>query len=236
MSKNYREIDVFKEINKKINSLNRTRYNRIRMSTRLKGYGDKWKLVFFMLNIEAVVFVILSLGGETVGEVFAGDMFTLISGVFSIYVILIQYYINELNYNERALKVHYHQLDIEDRILRLKGLLVESNTLDKSMDKEYYIRTYNAIMHEYQTILKNNENHDTIDDRATKFDLLQEQIADTTAEEQEQIVDFKTEQQEQNSLKIPKVKDYTVDNIILKANIVLVFIVFLGLLALFIWG
>ncbi|NGY89308.1 SLATT domain-containing protein [Bacillus megaterium] len=174
------------------------------MSTRLKGYGDKWKLVFFMLNIEAVVFVILSLGGETVGKVFAGDMFTLISGVFSIYVILIQYYINELNYNERALKVHYHQLDIEDRILRLKGLLVESNTLDKSIDKEYYIRTYNAIMHEYQTILKNNENHDTIDDRATKFDLLQEQIADTPAEEQEQIVDFKTEQQEQNSLKDTK--------------------------------
>jgi hypothetical protein len=194
LKKGYKDIHIKSEIEKKIKTLNKTRMNRIKMSTRLKKYSDKWKLVFFVLNIEAVTFIILSLAGEEVSIKFAGTLFSVLSGIFSIYVILIQYYINELNYNERALKVHYHQLDIEDLILRLKELLTKNNSIENKPNEKRIIEDYGIIMNEYQTILKNNENHDNVDN--------QRRIQ---------------EEKETRTRNVPR--DFTVDNLILNTNI-----------------
>jgi hypothetical protein len=140
--------------------------------------------------MEAVIFVILSLAGIASKN----PMFNISSGVFSIYVILIQYFINEFNYNERALRIHYHQLDIEDLILRLKALIIRSNTEEEIIDDKEKIRNFEVIMHEYQTVLKNNENHDKVDN--------------------------KINEQEGNTA-----KDFTIDNFILKINILIVLVI-----------
>ncbi|MBG9444023.1 SLATT domain-containing protein [Cytobacillus firmus] len=197
MSREYKNIEILSEIEHKIKTLNTIRNARIKMSQRLKSYSDSWKLVFFVLNIEAVIFVLLSLGGKEISPIFINTIFSVISGLFSIYVILIQYYINELNYNERALKVHYHQLDIEDLILRLKDQLLKNNSRENKLDERDLIREFNTIMYEYQTILKNNENHDPIDFVRSK----------------------KSKEEEK------KIKDYTIDNVILKINQLLIFLI-----------
>lgn len=131
---------------------------------------------FFLLNIEAVIFVLLSLGGKEIHPVFGKSIFSLISGIFSIYVILVQYYINELNYNERALKVHYHQLDLEDLILKLKELILIHNVKGKTNDEQDLIKSFNIIMFEYQSILKNNENHDSVDNEKSNFNQMNIQL------------------------------------------------------------
>jgi len=197
MTKEYKNINILSEIEHKINTLNTIRNARIKMSQRLKSYADNWKLVFFVLNIEAVIFVLLSLGGKEISPIFVNTIFTVTSGLFSIYVILIQYYINELNYNERSLKVHYHQLDIEDLILRFKQLFLKNNSLENKLDERSLIREFNTIMHEYQTILKNNENHGPIDYSRSK------------KSKEEDI----------------KIKDLTIDNVILKVNQWLIFLI-----------
>ncbi|WP_103107537.1 SLATT domain-containing protein [Brevibacillus reuszeri] len=199
MEKIYTDIDIYSEIDKKIKTLNKTRNNRIQMSIRLKSYGEKWKSIFFALNIEAVIFVVLSLGGKDINPKFDGTMFSVLSGVFSIYVILIQYYINELNYNERALRVHYHHLDIEDLILRLKELLILKNSQENTPDEKKMLNHFNTIMHEYQTVLKNNENHDPVDNAKSVYGIDKD--------------------------KLIKVRDFTVDNIILNINIHLIWVV-----------
>ncbi|MGN7943011.1 SLATT domain-containing protein [Metabacillus sp. 22489] len=206
MTKEYKNITIVSEINKKINTLDRTRNNRIEMSKRLKKYSDKWKLVFFFLNIEAVIFVLLSLGGKEVEPGFGESDFSLISGIFSIYVILLQYYVNELNYNERALKTHYHQLDIEDLILKLKNLLLENNRQENDINEKCLITRFDTIMFEYQSILKNNENHDSIDDAKNISFLLKEDSDDENSEEENKNGGKK------------KIKDITVDNILLHVN------------------
>ncbi|MDF9416343.1 SLATT domain-containing protein [Bacillus altitudinis] len=194
MKKEYKNITIISEIETKINTLNRTRNNRIEMSKRLKKYSHKWKIIFFWLNIEAVIFVLLSLGGKEVEPSFSNSGFSLIAGVFSIYVILLQYYVNELNYNERALKTHYHQLDIEDLILKLKKLFLEKN--NSNSDDKSLIERFDIIMFEYQSILKNNENHDSVDDAKHRFN---------------KIIEDK-------EFKKKKIKDFTVDNILLHVN------------------
>ncbi|MGE7686762.1 SLATT domain-containing protein [Peribacillus simplex] len=208
MSREYKNIEILSEIEHKINTFNTIRNTRIKMSQRLKSYSDRWKLVFFVLNIEAVIFVLLSLGGKEISPIFTKTIFSVLSGLFSIYVILIQYYINELNYNERALKVHYHQLDIEDLILRLKDLLVKNNSRENKLDERNLISEFNTIMFEYQTILKNNENHEPIDFLRSK----------------------KSKEEEKT------VKDFTIDNVILHVNQWLIFFIPILFTILFLWG
>lgn len=190
MNKDYSNLEITFEINKKINSLNKTRDNRIEMSKRLKSYSEKWKFIFFILNFEAVLFVLLSLAGSKVNDNFGSGEFTLFAGAFSIYVILLQYYVNELNYNERSLKAHYHQLEIEDLILELKKILILSKEKLIAIDEHY------SIMVKYQSLLKNNENHNSLDNK---------------------------KRLSRNDSNI-KVKDYTTDNILLYINMVLLLI------------
>ncbi|WHY32324.1 SLATT domain-containing protein [Cytobacillus firmus] len=211
MQKEYKNITILSEIERKINTLNRTRNNRIEMSKRLKKYSDKWKLVFFCLNIEAVIFVLLSLGGKEVEPSFADSDFSLIAGIFSIYVILLQYYVNELNYNERALKTHYHQLDIEDLILKLKNLLLDNNRNNSDIDEKSLLDRFDTIMFEYQSILKNNENHDSVDDAINRFTVI---IEDKDKENEN--TNKNNDENKEGSNK--NIKDFTVDNILLHVN------------------
>ncbi|MFE3897588.1 MULTISPECIES: SLATT domain-containing protein [unclassified Priestia] len=211
MKKEYKDITIIPEIEKKIRTLDRTRDNRIEMSIRLKNYSDKWKLIFFCLNIEAVIFVLLSLGGKEINILFSNSLFSLISGIFSIYVILIQYYINELNYSERALKIHYHQLDLEDLILKLKNLLLKYNTQKTNSDEMILIESFNSIMVEYQSMLKNNENHDLVDDKQNKYKNASAQILECQ------------DQKDRSEIKpLKKPNDLTVDNIILLFNVCII--------------
>lgn len=202
-TKDYQDLDLKKESNKKINSLNKTRNNRIELSKRLNGYSNKWKFIFFFLNIEAVIFVLLSLGGKPLNEFLGKGTFALISGSFSVYVILLQYYINELNYKERALKAHYHQLEIEDQILKLKQIILECNKLDTNNFLEQE-KNFLTVMDSYQLILKNNENHESIDN-------------------------LKRLSRDEKNI---KVIDYTTDNILLVFNKIFIFvpIVILGVI------
>ena len=49
--KNYRETNIREEINKKINTIDKTRTNRIFASERLYNYSKKWEVVFFLMNV-----------------------------------------------------------------------------------------------------------------------------------------------------------------------------------------
>lgn len=155
--KDYGKLNIKDEINKKINSINRTRNNRIGLSERLKKYYQRWKLAFFILNFEAVFLIIKALQSN-----YNDLKFSLLSAFFSIYVILLQYFINEQNYNERSLKSHYHQLELEDIILKFKRLIIKINAEDKDGEAIVHskkIAIYKEIMNDYQMMLKNNENH-----------------------------------------------------------------------------
>ena len=180
--------------------------------------------MFFFLNIEAVVFILLSIGGGSINEVFSKSGFTISTGVFSIYVILLQYYINGLNYDERALRLHYHQLDIEDLILKLKSLIMSKNSKDYNPVDGDIIESFNSIMFKYQSALKNNENHDLIDfnvaeSRSTKNKYLESKfkIVETTNEK-----GFKKIKISVNKVK-NKIIDSTVNNLFLWLNKIIIF-------------
>lgn len=169
--KDYPDRQIEDEISYKIKTLDTTRQNRITLSKRLSRYSRRWRFIFFIINIEAVVFVLLSLT-NTIEFIPLGDRkvsFNLVSGIFTIYVILLQYYINILNYNERALQVHYHQLEIEDLILQLKMLFIRQNSDGENISETNLIEQHDQIIAKYQLALKNNENHRTIDHRKNKY-------------------------------------------------------------------
>lgn len=169
----YKEGTIQHAIEKKLGIIDRTRRNRINLSNRLMRYSRAWQFIFFIINIEAVIFVLLALTNSVKDIKFwiVNIPFDLLSGIFTIYVILLQYYINVLNYNERALRAHYHQLELRDLALKLKVLLIRDNTEDHSdenyMKEQELIDEYETIISKYQMALKNNENHRGIDNRIT---------------------------------------------------------------------
>ncbi len=160
--KDYTNRNIQDEVNKKINSLDRIRNNRIYASERLYKYSSHWEFLFFLMNVVAVVLLIMSLGKITNGS----EDEIVISSIFSIYTILVQYYTITLNYNERALKLHYEQLEIEDCILNLKTILRKFN--EEQINIEQMESSYTGVMSVYQTSLKGAENHSEIDDLMQK--------------------------------------------------------------------
>lgn len=225
--KNYENITILTEVLKKINTLNKTRNNRISMSKRLNKYSDRWKLVFFFLNIEAVVFIILSLNTSNT-NIISNDNFSVYTGIFSIYVILLQYYINELNYKERATKAHYHQLEIEDQILELKNLIMINNSKNPKTNEYEMLKQFNKIMNNYQLILKNNENHASIDNQSNGKKII---IDETDSKE----INQSGKKSEKSNLKSRNQKsiDFSLDNIILSINIIFVLVLLIATTYLF---
>lgn len=99
-----------------------------------------------------------------------------LSSTFSIYTIIIQYFLANLNYNERALRFEYQQLGIENFILELKSILIERRTQKRftsmgpksrqDLPKEILdvdIFRYQSIMQRYQELMAGYENHAAVD-------------------------------------------------------------------------
>lgn len=156
MEKDYKQIDIQDEVNKKINSINRTRNNRINASERLYAYTENWDFIFFVMNIEAIVFLVFALTHQE------NEYGLILSGIFSLYTLILQYYCSNLNYNERALKFHYQQIELEKNILTLK------RALKKEENDELEI-TYKHIMDIYLTNLVGTENHSKLDDNIQTY-------------------------------------------------------------------
>jgi hypothetical protein len=150
--KNYKKRSIRDEIFYKIHTIDATRKNRILASERLYEFSKKWEVVFFCMNILAILFLISSI-------LILSNSRTMIfiSGFFSMYTIITQYYYNNLNYRERGLKFHYLELDLEEQILQLKQLL-RQKIQNKELEKEY-----KHIMNNYLYSLKGYENHEAID-------------------------------------------------------------------------
>lgn len=168
--------DIQKVVEKKIGSMERLRGSRIQSSNRLESYGRKWNFLFFFLNVEAVIIVLLSLT-STVEIVEVGPIhmsFSLLSGIFTLYVILLQYYVNILNYNERALRLSYHQLEVEDLIQQLKLLTLKAGLSKNGFCEEEFIEKYDEIVMKYQLVIKNNENHRDLDYNRVKYNTTKE--------------------------------------------------------------
>lgn len=156
--KNYMVTNIREEINKKINTIDKTRTNRIFASERLYNYSKKWEIVFFLMNVLAVIFLISSTLVPS-----APKLMIFVSGCFSLYTIITQYYYNSLNYRERGLKFHYLELDLERLIIQLKTLLRKANMSDLDLEREY-----SYIMNNYISSLKGYENHEGIDNERRK--------------------------------------------------------------------
>ena len=155
MESEYRHRTIQEEIDHKINTLNKTRNNRINASERLYSYSNKWNIVFFFMNVIAVIMLVTSIYSK------GSSTKTMISGIFSLYTIITQYVYNSLNYRERALKLHYNELELESQILELKNL---SRRAQKAFSDEYVLELkYKAIIEKYIATLKGYENHDNID-------------------------------------------------------------------------
>jgi len=156
----------------KIKSMGNLRGSRIEASKRLENYSRKWNFILFFLNVEAIIIVLLSLT-NTIETIYIGPInmsFTLLSGIFTLYVILLQYYVNILNYNERALRLSYHQLEVEDLIQQLNLLKLKANLPETDIREKEVIEKYDDIVNKYQLVIKNNENHRDLDYKRLKYD------------------------------------------------------------------
>lgn len=162
--------DLYEKIDKKRSGISFTRGCHIYLSKRLDSYHRFWQFIFFTMNIEAVVIVVLSLT-NTIERIEIGNFsmdFSLFSGLFTLYVILLQYYVNTLNYAERSFRAHYMQIELEDWIIALDRLLVR---LDKGIgDVKDVVDSFYTITNKYQLSLKNSNNHEDIDFRRVAHD------------------------------------------------------------------
>ena len=107
----FKDRDIDYEINLKCNSIDIVRSARINTSKRLYEYAEKWELIFLAMSIMSTGLLVYSLINPENKDRLA------LSALFSIYSLLVQNFVAKLNYNERALKLHYHQLELEDFLL-----------------------------------------------------------------------------------------------------------------------
>ncbi|HEM2749649.1 MULTISPECIES: SLATT domain-containing protein [Streptococcus] len=148
---NYLQISISERINKKLNSLNIVRNARIAAGKRLAGYAALWDVLFLIMNIISATMLIYSLiQNET-------ETRLVISATFSLYSLIIQYYCSTQNYKERAIKFHYHQIQLERFITELQKLfLFRVSHAEK-------LRRYEEIMNSYHVCLQGEENHSSVD-------------------------------------------------------------------------
>ena len=208
MKKDYNKRTIRDEISYKIKTIDATRHNRIFASKRLYRYSQRWEVVFFSMNILAVIFLISSTVILTNSK-----LMTLVSGCFSLYTIITQYYYNNLNYRERGLKFHYLELDLEHLIVKLKTLLRDKNKSNLELEREYKF-----IMNNYICSLKGYENHEEIDNKERE---IREEIDNEEQENCEEINNKKREDKSEIRHK-EKIKDYSSDNIFYYGNICII--------------
>ncbi|MFU2181997.1 SLATT domain-containing protein [Streptococcus pluranimalium] len=217
MTKKMRPRDrvVDDEIENKIFSIDVVRTARIKASGRLYKYSEYWDFMFLVMNVISVALLITSLLPLSINESNSGLM---ISAFFSLYTMLVQYFCSTLNYNERALKYHYHQLELENFILQLKNLLlyekIEGNV---KSEQEKFLR-YKTILEKYQISLQGYENHSDLDYRIAR-----KQIERYTKDDNKDELKNNWEKIIQWFL----FKDFTIDNIFIYLQVpIIIFIVF----------
>lgn len=153
-----KEQSLKEAITEKIDDMGRLRYNRINASERLKKYQDTWDLMFFFMNTLAVILLVLSNGNYHFPQLYKE-----LSTFYTLYTLMLQYYINSKNYSERSLRFHYQELEVEKFIIELKSLRKYCSESEED-DKKF-----SCIIKKYIIEIKNTENHSSIDDDRTKF-------------------------------------------------------------------
>ncbi len=144
-------INIDEEIIHKKESLDIVRDNRIMLSKRMNGKSFFWDIMFFLYNFTAIFMFVLSLYKKD-------DFLSLTSGIYSIYIILLQYTINLNRYHEKHQLARRNEILIEKKILRFKKMLLSEDMTEKEKLKEY-----TEIMDEYLCELEYFPNHEDID-------------------------------------------------------------------------
>ncbi|HFH9839698.1 TPA: SLATT domain-containing protein [Streptococcus suis] len=210
-----RENSIDDEIEKKIYSIDIVRTARIKASERLYKYSDAWDFLFLGMNIVSVALLIVSLLPLPINNSKSGLM---ISASFSLYTMLVQYFCSAQNYNERALKYHYHQLELENFVLQLKNIFLKHNTGEGEYSELDRFRRYRAIMEKYQISLQGYENHEDVDYKIAKRQLTR----NSQVSENEQNTNCF-----QKFLIWKETKDFSPDNIFIYLQIPIVIIIIL---------
>ena len=155
--RDFKDRDIDYEINLKCNSIDTVRAARINTSKRLYEYAEKWELIFLAMSLVSTGLLVYALINPENKERLA------LSALFSIYSLLVQNFVAKLNYNERALKLHYHQLELEDFLLELKSIIFQ-----KKLNEDEKKEKYQQVMFKYQISLRGNENHSDYDHKYAK--------------------------------------------------------------------
>ena len=155
------------------------------------------------MNLVAVIFVFLSfINGNNRTAI------AVVSGCYTTYVLILQYFLATRNYNSRSLKLHYEQLEIESLRSELKAIEFSPDQGVKQKEEHF---TY--IIQCYQTSLLGIENHTRIDDlRYTRGKIRR----DTSLSEQSRFSFLRS------CLRWLQDIDLTIDNILIFLNLVIV--------------
>lgn len=164
------------------------RKSRMHASERLYGYANHWEFIILIMNVISSGLMILSLATNESREKI------IISACFSIYTMIMQFYYSTLNYRERALRLHYHQLELEDLNLELEMTQIVNSSRDGKQEWiEEKFRIYSEVVSKYQLALQDQENHAPEDFRkATNY--IKKLSTETVPEEKEplgiRVLDF----------------------------------------------
>lgn len=208
--KKQRELSIDDEIEKKIHTLDIVRTARIKASERLYRYANAWDFLFLGMNIVSVALLIVSLLPLKINESKSGLM---ISASFSLYTMLVQYFCSAQNYNERALKYHYHQLELENLVLQLKNIFLKNNTAEGNYSEVERFKRYRTIMDKYQLSLQGYENHEDVDYKIAKQQLAKK-IQNNSEDSQNN--------NRQNNFEWYETRDFSPDNIFIYMQIPIV--------------
>lgn len=157
------------KITEDINRNKVVRNARIKASERLRNYANRWGTVFFILNAIAVIYACTSISNIILKN--HSKILSLVSTIFSLYVILLQDFISKKNYSERSLGMHYHQLQlkrINEKLIMLQLDIMNDNNEDKKLGEVFKI--YYSIQEERNVSLLGYENHNERDYRLAKYE------------------------------------------------------------------
>lgn len=154
---NQETLSINEIINNTICDLKRTRTNCLLASQRLLLFANRWNNLSFLINVVAMTFAVISVLNHV------SKYFTWLSTFYAIYVILLQYFLANKDYNARSSKLHYEQLEINSIRMKLKILSANKELVES--DKARY---FQEIFSEYNISLNNNENHTKLDDQRGK--------------------------------------------------------------------
>ncbi|MEX1378314.1 MAG: SLATT domain-containing protein [Eubacteriales bacterium] len=149
---------IVDEIKHKKDSFDKVRNARIEYSKRMRRSDNSWRISFFVSNFSAIFLFIIS--------IYESDStIALISGAYSIYIILLQYTINEFRYHEKYILASRNELLIEKKIAKLKKLV----RISSDKDSDYLEKKYNKICDSYTKELEYFPNHSSRDFKLAKI-------------------------------------------------------------------